>query len=288
MRIRPRITASALVAAAGTAGVVWVTATGAGAQPSDDRSPRWLLAFDGRSTNEVVHDRRMGAVVARHVPGAMARELHAALGGPPDPLLVAEGRFVSMAACMPHVCDVKGFLWLDVVDGRGLGAIRTGQTLRLGSLTFTPSTIPAPAHAALRAWLDDLGASPTAVRFVGARGRIARLPVADIAGGARFRPPAGGPSFDCLSAGGRVPRAICADTTLAALDLRTWRRAEEVRLGHSTRDARRELLEFQAAWRERRDARCEVAEDLAACLRDEFTRQDAALGDWLPRAARPR
>lgn len=288
MRIlRPRLARLRAVALVGTAAILGAAST-AVAQPRGAASARWLLEADGRSTNEVVHDPRMGAVIARAVPAAMVSELHGALGGPPDPLLVTDGRHVSMSACMPHVCDVKGFLWLDVADGRGLGAIRVGRTLRLGSRTFTPATIPAPARAALRAWLDDLGASPTAVRFVRARGGAVRMPAADLAAGARFRPRWEGPSFDCTAAEGRVPLAICADTALAALDARTWRRAEEVRLGHSTRDARRELLEFQAAWRRRRDARCEVAEDLGTCLRDEFARQDAALGDWLPSAARPR
>lgn len=284
----PPARAFSLAAALALAAASALVATSAFAQGPADRSARWLLPFDGRSTNDVVHDPRMGAVIARLVPAAMARELLGALGGPPDPLLVTDGRHVSMSACMPHACDVKGFLWLDVADGMGLGAIRVGRTLRLGSRGFTPATIPAPARVALRAWLDDLGASPTAVRFLGARGGAVRMPAADVAAGARFRPRWEGPSFDCAAADGRVPRAICADTALAALDARTWRRAEEVRRAHSTRDAREELVAFQAAWRQRRDARCAADQDLAACLREEFARQDTALGDWLPSAARPR
>lgn len=269
--------------------LAWTAAPGAPlvrAQPAPVGRDRWLLAFGGASTNAVVHDRRLRDAVLRVVPSALAPELLAALGGPPDPLLVTGGRHVSMSACMARACDVKGFLWLDAADGRGVGAILDGQTLRLGSHAFAPGVVPGPARAALAAWLAEHGAEPVVVRFTGPRGTRTRLPASVFPPERRFRPPPGGPSFDCRAAASAVERATCGDPALAELDLRTWRQAEEVRRAHSTQDARRELVAFHDAWRRRRDERCGAASDVAGCLRDESARQVEALRNWLPSSAR--
>jgi hypothetical protein len=248
--------------------------------------PHWLLAFDGRSTNEVAHDPRLGRLITRQIPAAMAATLRAALGGPPDPLRVTDGRTVAMSACQPRACGTKGFLWLDLAAGTALGAIYDAPTLRLGSRALAPDTLPAAARTALLGWLADLDAAPRTVRFTNAAGRVTRLDAAPFTTG-RYRPPPGGPSFDCAGAASPVARTLCADTALAALDLRTWRQAEEVRRGHSTRDAREELVAFHDAWRRRRDARCGAATDRTACLREELALQYEALRNWLPRSARP-
>ncbi|MFO0095252.1 MAG: hypothetical protein ACK54K_13210 [Gemmatimonadaceae bacterium] len=249
--------------------------------------PHWLLAFDGRSTNEVAHDPRLGRLLSRQIPAAMAATLRAALGGPPDPLQITDGRTVAMSACQPHACDTKGFLWLDLAAGTALGAIYDAPTLRLGSRALAPDALPAAARTALLAWLADLDASPRTARFTDARGRVTRLAAAPFTPTGRYRPPPGGPSFDCAGTTSPVARTLCSDTALAALDLRTWRQAEEVRRGHSTRDAREELVAFHDAWRRRRDTRCGAAADRPACLREELTRQYEALRNWLPHAARP-
>lgn len=269
--------------------LAWTWAPGAsvaGAQSAPAGRDRWLLAFDGASTNAVVHDRRLRDAVSRVVPSALGPELLAALGGPPDPLLVTDGRHVSMSACIPRACHVKGFLWLDAANGRGIGAILDGRTLRLGSRTFVSGVVPGPARAALAVWLAELGVEPSVVRFTGPRGTRTRLPASAFPPERRFRPPPGGPSFDCAAETAPVARATCADPELSELDLRTWRQAEEVRRAHSTQDARRELVAFHDAWRQRRDERCGAAADVAVCLRDEFARQIEALRNWLPAAAR--
>jgi hypothetical protein len=249
--------------------------------------PDWLLAFDGRSTNDVAHDPRLGRLITRQIPAAMATTLRDALGGPPDPLQVTDGRTVAMSACQPRACGTKGFLWLDLAAGTALGAIYEAPTLRLGSRALAPDTLPAAARTALLAWLADLDAVPRTVRFTNAAGSVTRLAAAPFTPTGRYRPPPGGPSFDCAGAASPVARTLCRDTALAALDLRTWRQAEEVRRGHSTRAAREELVAFHEAWRHRRDVRCGAAADRSACLREELASQYEALRHWLPRSARP-
>ena len=259
--------------------------------------PHWLLAFDGRSTNDVAHDPRLRRLITQQIPKAMTSELLGALGGPPNPLRADDGRTVSMSACMAHACPTKGFLWLDLTAGTALGAIYNAPVLQLGSRALASAAIPAAARAALLEWLADLDAVPGTVRFTNAQGATTTLPAAPFRPTGRFRPPAAGPSFDCAAAmaGGtaqtdgatKVARTICRDRDLSALDRRTWQQAEEVRRGHSTRDARRELVEFHNQWRRQRDARCGAAQDTAACLRAEFAQQIEALRNWLPRSARP-
>ena len=288
------MTATTFAAAVMLSGMlVWPPAPPHSTQPSP---PHWLLAFDGRSTNDVAHDPRLRRLITQQVPKAMTTELLGALGGPPNPLRADDGRTVSMSACMPHACPTKGFLWLDLTTGTALGAIYSAPVLRLGSRALTPTALPAAARAALHEWLADLDAMPGTVRFTNAQGSTTTLAAAPFRPTGRFRPPAGGPSFDCATAmaagtaqvdgATTVARAICRDRDLSALDRRTWQQAEEVRLGHSTRDARRELVEFHNQWRRQRDARCSAAPDLAGCLRAEFTQQVEALRNWLPRSAR--
>jgi len=44
------------------------------------------------------------------------------LGGPLDPVIVIDHRYVSASACVAHACMVKAFFWIDTRTGIGLGA----------------------------------------------------------------------------------------------------------------------------------------------------------------------
>ena len=141
------MTATTFAAAVMLSGMlVWPPAPPRSTQPSP---PHWLLAFDGRSTNDVAHDPRLRRLITQQVPKAMTTELLGALGGPPNPLRADDGRTVSMSACMPHACPTKGFLWLDLTTGTALGAIYDAPVLRLASRALTPTALPAAARAAL-------------------------------------------------------------------------------------------------------------------------------------------
>jgi hypothetical protein len=208
--------------------------------------PHWLLAFDGCSTNEVAHDPRLGRLITRQIPAAMATTLRAALGGPPDPLQVTDGRTVAMSACQPHACGTKGFLWLDLAAGTALGAIYHAPTLRLASRALAPDTLPAAARTALLGWLDDLDATPRTVRFTNARGTVTRPATAPFTPTGRYRPPPGGPSFDCIGATSPVARTTsargdrprrCAAVTLPARRARSWWRSTTPGAAGSTRAA---------------------------------------------------
>lgn len=89
------------------------------------------------------------------------------------------------------------------------------------------------------------------------------------------------PSFSCAAAKAPVERVICADPTLAGLDLSlesVFRKALAAR-----RDERRSVLDEQRRWLAERAGACDLAADgpatksQSACLVDLYTARIAAL-----------
>jgi uncharacterized protein YecT (DUF1311 family) len=243
----------------------------------------WPLAYAGRSTNELMNDKRAAPLIRKHLPPVLARRVIDALSGPPNPLLVLENRYVAMSACVPHFCPIKGFFWLDTKTGTGIGATLYEDTLKLGSIDISASAIPANARAAVVDWLTDEALAPTVVRFARSNGAGTALDPSGFQPRPRYRPRAGGPSFDCASASGVVRKAICADSALSAADLAMSESFDEMRHGYPTMGSRAELTAFQNAWLSRRDTECATASDVKACITAAFQTQKKNLGNWLPR-----
>jgi hypothetical protein len=212
-------------------------------------------------------------------PGPHAQKLLEALGGPPDPVYIADARYASMSACRPHSCIEKGFLWVDTKSGAGLGVYALSGALLLGSNSLTSDGIPPAARSALIDWLSDHQLASTSVEFIGRDGQRKALDPAPFQPRAKFIPPAGGPAFDCKSAAGPVDKAICENASLAKLDLDMAELTDRIYLGNSTAPARRELVDLQAKWRQQRDSDCKSAEQLAACYRTQL----GVLNNWIPR-----
>lgn len=243
----------------------------------------WVLAYAGQSTNRFIWDPRAKRLVESRVPAALSREVLSGLGGPPDPVLVTQGRYLAASGCVAHSCPDKGFFWIDTRTGAGLGAYYGGGELRLGSNAIQAGRIPAAAQLAVTAWLRELELSPASVRFVSHTGEATTLPAAQFAPAARFRPTSAGPSFDCRKAATPVEKAVCASASLSKQDLELGMLVSEVRRGHATVAAREELRALQRRWLKERDARCASSADLEACLASQYRAQHDRIRNWVPR-----
>jgi uncharacterized protein YecT (DUF1311 family) len=205
-----------------------------------------------------------------------------ALGGPPDPVVVVDGRYVSMSACRAHSCMEKGFLWVDTKTGIGLGAYYLSETLRLGSNGLAADHIPAMARQALIAWLTDHDLHTASAEFIGRSGERVKLEAASFTAQETFHAPPTGPAFDCNVAAGAIEHTICADKALSAQDLALNELYNRIRLGSGTTAAREELRTLQRSWLKSRDRLCADAPDVAACLTDQYTAQYDRLSNWVP------
>lgn len=255
-----------------------VLAAPALAAPAD-----WVLDYTGKSSNAFIWDKRARPLVNTRVPATLARDVLSGLGGPPDPVVVVDGRYLSASACVAHACPDKGLFWIDSRTGAGLGAyFGAGDSLRIGSNGFTAAGLPPPARRAIVDWLDDNRVAPTSVQFIGHDNRPVALAVADFTPRARFKPPPGGPSFDCNRAATVVEKTICADAGLAQLDLELAEEARALRGGVDTIAAREQVTARQRQWLRARDTACGAAADKVACLGEQYRRQYHALRNWVP------
>jgi len=246
-------------------------------------STQWILSYEGKSTNRFIWDKRTRNLVETRLPAGLSDDVLAALGGPPEPVFVSGHRYVSVAACVPHDCDDKGFFWIDTKTGIGLGAHYAPEALLLGSNGLSAEQIPAPARQALIDWLTENALKPESVAFVGNTGARTALDPSGFQARASYQPPAGGPSFDCARASSQIDKAICGDAELAALDLKLAQLFKEIRQGHDTVGARSQLVELQRTWLHGRNADCAHAPDLAACLKTSYRAQHERLMNWIPK-----
>lgn len=245
-------------------------------------STRWLLGYQGKSTNEFVWDKRTRELVNTRVPPAVSDEVLNALGGPPDPVVVVDGRYVSMSACRAHSCTEKGFLWVDTKTGIGLGAYYVSDTLHLGSNGMSADHIPVQARQALVSWLTDHDLQTESAEFIGRSAGRVKLDAARFSAKEKFHPPPAGPAFDCRLAASDIEKTICSDAALSAQDLALNELYNTIRLGNSTTVARDQLRTLQRDWLKNRDRVCAVAASVAACLKDQYAAQYDRLSHWVP------
>lgn len=255
-------------------------------------SPSWLLDFAGKSTNALIWDKRTAGLIRESLPAGLAGRVTDALGGPPDPVRVSAQRYVWVSACVPHSCGDKGFLWVDTQTGHALGANAdckySGQgqpwlcAIALGSASLTQEAIPPEALQALRAWMTDQDLVPKSITFAGSDGVRTQLDPAVYAPPKGFRPPEGGPSFDCARASSPLETDICGDPQLARLDLELARLYTRVRQGSDRAPEQQQLQDLQRQWLRHRNSRCSAAADRKACLAEEYQQQHTVLEHWTP------
>jgi uncharacterized protein YecT (DUF1311 family) len=249
---------------------------------TETTSANWLLRYEGKSTNAFVWDKRATALVNTRVPPTLSRDVLNALGGPPDPVVVVDGRYVSVSACRPHSCTEKGFLWVDTKTGTGLGAYHSSGTLRLGSNGIAADRIPVQARQALISWLSEQDLQTESAEFIGRSGERTKLQAKDFGAQEKFHAPSTGPAFDCRLAASDIEKTICADETLSAQDLALSELYNRIRLGSGTTIAQGQVRTLQRNWLKNRDRECAHASNVAACLKDQYTAQYDRLNHWVP------
>jgi uncharacterized protein YecT (DUF1311 family) len=259
-------------------------ATGLPARPAwANPSPDWVLSYEGKSTNQFVWDKRTAPLVRTRVPSRLSDQVLRGLGGPDDPVVVAEHRYVSVAACVPHDCGDKGFFWVDTKSGVGLGAaFGYGDKLTIGSNALSASAIPQQARRALADWINEHEIKPASVEYIGGGGAATPLPPAGFQPRERYRPAPEGPSFDCTRPSNAVETTICDSSELKAADRDLAELYERIRHGSATVPARQELLELQRAWLRQRNADCAQAASMRDCLKSAYAAQQDRLMNWVP------
>ncbi|MFC0167331.1 lysozyme inhibitor LprI family protein [Pseudoduganella danionis] len=245
----------------------------------------WLLQYEGKSTNQLIWDKRFVALVNSRVPPALSDNVAMALGGPPDPVVVEDHRYVSMSACRPHSCTEKGFLWIDAETGMGIGAFHVPGTLRLASNSLSAANIPPQAKLALSSWIYEQSMSVEYIEFIDRSGAKVEMPPKSFSWKEKFQPPSTGPAFDCTMAQSKIEKTICADTGLAAQDLAVSELYHSIRLGSGTTGVQEELRSLQRKWLQQRDRECLNVDNLVDCLKDQYTAQYKRLNNWLPASA---
>ena len=84
---------------------------------------KWLLTYQGKTTNQVRWDKRLPDLLRRGIPRIHTSfyDVHmylpdvalVALSGPPEDVSIELDRYVTLAACVPQVGPLKGLLWVD-------------------------------------------------------------------------------------------------------------------------------------------------------------------------------
>lgn len=264
----------------GKAALVALAVMASGLAQADDLS--WPLAYAGKSTNDLVRDKRVGPLVNTRLPSSLAEDVVLSLGGPPDPVIVKEGRYVSASACRPHDCGDKAFFWIDTRTGAGLGAIVGYRGFMIGSNAIPAANIPAPAMQALLDWIRYADISPDTVTFVGRDGKTTELDAGRFTLRPDFVPPPSGPSFDCSVKLPPVRRTVCTHPALAQQDMGLAQLVDRLHHGVGTTIAQDELAQLQQAWMDQRDRTCAQAPDVAACLDEAYRKQYDRLENWIP------
>lgn len=246
------------------------------------RSAEWGLSYEGKSTNAFIWDKRARGLIKSSVPLEMTGDLLDALGGPPDPVRIADRRYFSVSACVPHACMIKGFFWSDSQNGIGLGAYLSEDALILGSNRLLPAALPPVARQAIISWLRENDIQPKTVRFMSQNGQLTSLVPAHFFPSPGYRPSPGGPSFDCKKSVSEIEITICSDAALAKQDLALAILVNEIRQGHDTVHAQDELRSFQREWLTGRDSACKNSPVMAECLAAQYRLQHERLMHWLP------
>jgi hypothetical protein len=159
----------------------------------------WLLSYQGKNTNQVRWDTRLPKLLWRGLPHFHTKFYDAhkplpdvalvALSGPPEPVSIESNRYVTLAACVPHVGELKGLLWVDT------GAPHpemifvaldqdAGKPSQASLALFTRSNqlatkLPPQFVSSLTAWLSSRGITRiTGFTMTNAEDRTTKLPLA--------------------------------------------------------------------------------------------------------------
>ncbi|PXX98930.1 hypothetical protein DF185_16285 [Marinifilum breve] len=94
----------------------------------------WLLDFNEKSTNTLVHDKRFEELKEIVIPdrnlrllgfdSTLKRTFTSVMGGPPNQVKIdTTQNYLVASACRRGSCSEKGFIWFDLLSNKGVIAI---------------------------------------------------------------------------------------------------------------------------------------------------------------------
>lgn len=135
----------------------------------------WLLSFNGKSTNEVVWDKRFNGLLSAVVPnsksnyskdpGQMKSDLKLHLSGPPSVVQIKDDRFIVLSACWAHSCGNKGIIWIDNKQKISAMAFGSDGSMTVASRSIKAMDLPSELVLALKAWAKSEGLKIGRVTF---------------------------------------------------------------------------------------------------------------------------
>lgn len=164
--------------------------------PAASDTFHWLADYDGKSTNAVVWGDRFGNLLNEFVPQTsvylemtdgpepLIETVQEVLSGPPEDVIILEGRFVVLVASRHRSAVEKGLLWLDLESSAGIGAVvhysiddvevGGGESALL--LTYSRQadgeSLPPEFKHSLGRWLPEQNVNVVARRFIGESGAV--------------------------------------------------------------------------------------------------------------------
>ena len=163
---------------------------------SSDAGYSWLLSYQGKTTNQVRWDDRFPKLLQSGLPDVRANFYDpnkplpevalVALSGPPEEVSIESSRYVTLAACVPHVGELKGLLWVDAGSSEPEMVFAAldqdaAKPARASLALFTRSSrlaskLPPQFVSSLTAWLTHVGIKHvTNFTMTNQQGRITNL-----------------------------------------------------------------------------------------------------------------
>jgi hypothetical protein len=125
----------------------------------------WALKFVGKYSQTFMADHRVENLIATNLGIVVGAPEMAAFWGVPEPVTVAEGRYLSFFSCQARACDARrGFFWVDVSTEESIAALATRSysneeglhdTLKIGGSARSVGEVSPEATHALQSWLND-------------------------------------------------------------------------------------------------------------------------------------
>lgn len=159
---------------------------------------QWLLAYDGRTANDVIRDPRFRTLAGEGLPHyhlewdkrPLSQSAPDFLWGSPNPVSVSEGHYVTIIGVFPRVAVFKGLLWCDtekepgeilfviLTQNQAAGKTDEGTLDIYSNKADLTSALPKEFVASLQQWEKETQITRiTSIKTHNAQDRASTLPL---------------------------------------------------------------------------------------------------------------
>ncbi len=150
----------------------------------------WPLEFKGKSLNNILSDKRLSGLFEATVPeittrkylkpGDLRQDFELRFSGPPDDVLLREGRYLTLGGCIENACASKGMLWVDVKQNISVGVLldtwdEKNNFFLAVSKNINFSNLPSEFYTDLKDWLISHEATPVTGELIGYDKKVVSL-----------------------------------------------------------------------------------------------------------------